>query len=326
MIQYLVILLDDTSVSFCHYANHKQMQNLMPIDTLKAGIVYAMKENLNIQFVYPDYNLPKEYVDVIDGIDHINIKPLSKSDSADVIVLDGVEKSKDLAFVSGVSYVLRINRKSLFAHVLDVVRVLEHVERLNVVITDIENFAESDYEQYSNVLQMLSESVKGLYLSGKPVQLNLLTDRMMLDGMNNCGAGDSSLTLAPDGSFYICPAFYLTDEKDALGSLKKSIGDLQSGLDIKNPQLYEIDHAPLCRHCDAYQCKRCIWLNRKTTYEVNTPSHEQCVVAHLERNASRALMSEIRKHGQFWSEFDEISEKTYLDPFEVRKEWVDSPK
>lgn len=59
MIQYLVILLDDTSVSFCHYQTDKKERNLMPFETLKAGIVYAMKENLNIQFVYPNYSLPR---------------------------------------------------------------------------------------------------------------------------------------------------------------------------------------------------------------------------------------------------------------------------
>lgn len=39
MIQYIVILLDDTSVSFCHYPNKKQERKLMPLDTLKAGIL-----------------------------------------------------------------------------------------------------------------------------------------------------------------------------------------------------------------------------------------------------------------------------------------------
>lgn len=67
MIQYIVILLDDTSVSFCHYCNKKQSNHLIPIETLKVGILYAMKENLNIQFVYPDYDLPKEYQTVIDS-------------------------------------------------------------------------------------------------------------------------------------------------------------------------------------------------------------------------------------------------------------------
>lgn len=82
----------------------------------------------------------------------------------------------------------------------------------------------------------------------------------------------------------------MTDEVDALGRLNYSIGDLQNGMNIKNSQLYKLDYAPLCRQCDAYQCKRCIWLNRKMTYEVNIPSHEQCVMGHLERNASRNLL------------------------------------
>ena len=192
---------------------------------------------------------------------------------------------------------------------------------MNVVITDVENFTDADFERYSEVLRMLSEEVEKLYVAGKVVQLNLLTDRMMLEKMNNCGAGDTSVTLAPDGKFYVCPAFYLTDEDDGMGALHTSIGDVKHGLDIKNPQLYKLDHAPLCSRCDAYQCKRCIWLNRKMTYEVNTPSHEQCVMAHLERNASRDLLNAIRKHGAFLPEQEEIKEITYLDPFDVRKEW-----
>ncbi|MCB6675385.1 hypothetical protein L0N23_03615 [Bacteroides intestinalis] len=99
-----------------------------------------------------------------------------------------------------------------------------------------------------------------------------------------------------------------------------SIGDLENGLDIRNSQLYRLSHAPLCRHCDAYQCKRCIWLNRKMTLEVNTPSHEQCVTAHLERNASRDLLQEIRKSGRFL-QGREIMEIDYLDPFDVRKKY-----
>ena len=96
---------------------------------------------------------------------------------------------------------------------------------------------------------------------------------------------------------------------------------MEEGLDIKNPQLYKLDHAPICRNCDAYQCKRCVWLNRKTTLEVNTPSHEQCVVAHLERNASSKLLNNIRLHGSFLTEQEEIKEIDYIDPYEKREEW-----
>lgn len=321
MIQYLVILLDDASVSFCHYLNDTKERNLMPLGTLKAGIIYAMKENLNIQFVYPCYELPQDYLEVIDTIDHINIQPACKVDDGDIVVFDCIADAENAQLRRGISYVLRIDKFTLFSQVDNVCALLSQVDRLNVVLTDVETFSDEDFVVYKKVLNKLAVAVETACLNSKNIQCNLLTDRIMLDRMNNCGAGDTTITLAPDGKFYICPAFYQENQEDALGNLKHSIGDLDNGLDIKNSQLYKLDHAPLCRHCDAYQCKRCIWLNRKLTYEVNTPSHEQCVMAHLERNASRNLLLSIRKHGEFLPGYD-IKEINYLDPFDERKEWT----
>ena len=314
MIQYIVILLDDTSTSFCHYTNEKADRRLIPLQTLKDSICYAMKENLNIQFVYPNYKLPTEYLVVIDSIDHTDIYPADIADIADVVVFDSLVAAKDYAFKENVAYLIRTDKVSLFNEYKIIGEILDKVTRLNVVITDIEKFTEDDFVVYESLLSNLAERVEQIYVSGKMPQLNLLTDRMMLEKMNNCGAGDTSVTLAPDGKFYVCPAFYLSADG-------YTIGDLANGLEIKNSQLYRLDHAPLCRRCDAWQCKRCIWLNRKTTLEVNTPSHEQCVVAHLERNASRKLLMDIHKHGKFMPGNEEIKKIDYLDPFDVKEEW-----
>ena len=314
MIQYIVILLDDTSTSFCHYTNEKADRRLIPLQTLKDGICYAMKENLNIQFVYPNYKLPKEYLAAIDSIDHTDIYPAEMADNADVVVFDSLIAAKDYVFKEEEAYLIRTDKVSLFTEYKIIGEILDKVTRLNIVITDIETFTEDDFMVYKSLLSNLSERVEQIYVSGKSPQLNLLTDRIMLEKMNNCGAGDTSVTLAPDGKFYVCPAFYLSADG-------YTIGDLVNGLEIKNSQLYRLDHAPLCRRCDAWQCKRCIWLNRKTTLEVNTPSHEQCVVAHLERNASRKLLIDIRKHGKFMSGSEDIKEIDYLDPFDVKEEW-----
>lgn len=314
MIQYIVILLDDTSTSFCHYTNEKADRRLIPLQTLKDGICYAMKDNLNIQFVYPNYKLPKEYLAAIDSIDHTDIYPAEMSDNADVVVFDSLIAAKDYVFKEEVAYLIRTDKVSLFNEYKIIGEILDKVTRLNVVITDIETFTEDDFMAYKSLLSNLAERVEQIYVSGKSPQLNLLTDRIMLEKMNNCGAGDTSVTLAPDGKFYVCPAFYLSADG-------YTIGDMVNGLEIKNSQLYRLDHAPLCRKCDAWQCKRCIWMNRKTTLEVNTPSHEQCVVAHLERNASRKLLIDIRKHGKFMSGSEDIKEIDYLDPFDVKEEW-----
>lgn len=311
MLQYLIILLDDTSTSFCHYVVPQREPRLIDIDNLRKGIRFAMMENLMIQFVYPDYEVPREHKAAIESIDHSKIKPSYGESETDVVVLNSWNLPTDGI---DVPLVLCTTKAELFAKYAELRSVLEITPRLNVVITDVESFTEEDYNSYKEVLEKLSEYVEQLYIKGKSPQLNLLTDRMMLKGMNNCGAGDTTITLAPNGKFYVCPAFYYEDEAD-------SIGDLEHGLNIKNKQLYKLEYAPICRHCDAYQCKRCIWLNRKTTLEVNTPSHEQCVVAHLERNASRNLLNNIRKHGTFLPEQEEIKELDYLDPFDKRDEW-----
>lgn len=319
MLQYIIILLDETSTSYCHSENSKNERKPIDLDVLKAGILFAMKENLMIQFVYPDYKLPKEYQEVVESIDHSKIISSLCEDSlvkeeADVIVFHDWERIAFGEFESDKSYVLRTTKANLFDRYLFLKELLPNVARLNVVITDVESFIEEDFERYKQILAEISDSIEKLYVEGKTPQLNCVTDRMMLSAMNNCGAGDSNITLAPNGKFYICPAFYYKDENE-------SVGDLEHGLDIKNKQLYRIDHAPICSHCDAWQCKRCIWLNRKTTLEVNTPSHEQCVLAHLERNTSRDLLNNIRKHGIFLPEQEEIKEIDYLDPFDKREDW-----
>lgn len=310
MLKYLIIQLDDTSVSFCHYDNPKTRCGLMPIDVLKDCIVWAMKENLMIQFVFPDYTLPVEYLKLIDTVDHSAIKPVGKSTDADVIVVQSWD-NLDRIVSNDASVVLRISKKELFENYSRMLTAITKMSRLNVVITDIDKFSEADFDIYRNILGQLVEQVKEQYVNGKYAQLNILTDRILLEGMNNCNAGWESITLAPDGKFYICPAFYL--ETDGY-----SVGDLQTGLDIKNRQLYRLDHAPICRKCDAYQCRRCVWLNRKMTMEVNTPSHEQCVISHLERNASKQLLGSLRVSGTF-SGYPEIPAINYLDPFEIIK-------
>lgn len=286
----------------------------MPLETLKHGILFGMTENLNIQIVYPPYTIPDEYNQAIDSIDCVRIKPAKECANANAVVFNNLDEVDNLTLKEDVYYILRIDKKTLFDQYDKVSLLLGDVRRLNIVITDIESFNKEDFARYENVLRQLGDKIKSLYSQGKSPQCNILTDRIMLSKMNNCCAGEASITLAPDGKFYACPAFYLC-ESDC------SLGDLNGGLNIKNPQLYKLDHAPICRHCDAFQCHRCVWLNRKTTLEINTPSHEQCVTAHLERNASRELQMELAECTNIFSSYEEIKEIDYLDPFEIRKEW-----
>ena len=311
MLKYIVIELCNTSTSYCHYNNDCRVPELISLDNLKAAIMFAMKQNLNIQFVYPDYQLPLEYNDVIESIDHIKIKSSEaiNTEDADIIVLNGMKSTYDFMWTPDYVHILRVSKSELSELPSLFERVKFKIARLNVVLTDIESISEADLVLYKEILYELGRSVENYMSENEDIQINLLTDRIVLDKMNNCNAGCETIAIAPNGKFYVCPAFYHQDSEDFCG-------DLVSGLDIKNPQLFRLDHAPICRHCDAYQCKRCVWLNRKMTLEVNTPSHQQCVIAHFERNASRNVIETLKING-FGINVN-IPEVDYLDPFDKK--------
>ncbi len=312
--QYIVILLDDTSVSYCHADNPLKEKRLIPLEVLREAILFSMKQNLMIQFVYPEYELPKEYNDLIETIDHIKI-------GKDVLVYDSVPTS-----VERKNVVLRLTIADFLAKQYDIALLLPKVTRLNISITDIENFKDELIEYYKAALEMLNSVLLNIYKDGNQPEINILTDRLKLNEMHNCEAGVENITLAPNGKFYLCPAFYYDEQMGVSTKMNhktkdasRSVGDLIEGINIPNKQLLELERAPLCRICDAYHCNRCIWLNQKLTWDNNTPSRQQCVMAHIERNASRNLSNKLKDAG-FVLE-NEIKEIKYLDPFDVKEEF-----
>lgn len=305
MLKYLIVILDNTSVSFCHYDNNQHQQRLISKEDLEAGLLWAMKENLMVQFVYPDYKLPVEYLKIIDSVDHIDIT--SSSCEGDVTVFNGISASNRILKFPDENIILRLSKDELLNEVGSLVALINSHKSLRIVIKDVQNFSEEDLIKYKSILSTLSKVLESKLSSGRNIQFNLLTDRIQLNAMNNCEAGVESITLAPDGNFYICPAFYFDGHSN--------VGNPNDGLNIPNANLLKLEYAPICRKCDAYHCRRCVWLNQKTTLEVNTPSHQQCVIAHLERNEARRLLYSLKRDNKIISQIS-ISEIDYLDPFE----------
>lgn len=309
MMKYLVILLSDQSTSFCNYTPRGGFgeNKLIPLDTLRAAIKFAFMEDMFIQFVLPSFSLPKEYEDIISSTKASIIAPISAIRNADVLIIEGVSKFNEIKILPDTSYVLRTNKSEFFERYEEILKRLADFIRLNIVFADVEKFTDDDFESYRMIINEFANQVKLILLSGKNIHINLLTDRLGQTEMNNCNAGNNTITVAPDGQFYICPAFYYDKEHP--------IGNLVDGVNIKNKQLYKLEYAPLCRKCDAYQCKRCVYLNKLLTREVNIPSREQCVMAHIERNASRLLLLGLREHCNYLPEVN-IKEISYLDPFD----------
>lgn len=329
MLQYLIILLDDTSVAYCHAENPTNVRRLIPLETLQKAIHYAMRENLAVQFVLPEYELPAMYYELMNTIDHVIIRSANgasvttKYPTREITVANSINQ---LYMDGDASYVLRMSIREVIKYRQEIASMLGHVHRLNLCYTDIDTFTDADTNDYQATLSLWKKQLISYYNQGVNAQLNVLTDRLYYSEMNNCEAGVKNITIAPNGSFYICPAFYYEEIKGSDNKMSHSnpqhdfsVGGLNQGLQIQNNQLLQLDHAPICRICDAFHCHRCVWLNQKQTLEANTPGHEQCLVAHIERNTTRDLSLELQRMGI--NSIVDIPEIKYLDPFEEANNW-----
>lgn len=311
MLKYLVILLDDTSTSYCHYDVEDREKNLIPLNVLKEGVLFAMKNNLKIQYILPNYTLPQNYIETMESMFSDKIGPIGQELPLSAIVINSLQSININMMDSSIQYVIRTTISDFFENYGILKELFTLGINANIVFVDVMSFTEDKIETYRTVLAELVKSVESSIFKGMNINTNLITDRIALDNMNNCGAGDTSITLAPNGKFYPCPAFYYDDNQYYI------IGDIENGLDIKNKTLYKLEYAPLCKRCDAFQCKRCVWLNKKLTYEINTPSRQQCVMSHLEREAGATLLDRFHKHNILLNKT--IEKIDYIDPFDNYK-------
>lgn len=312
MLESLILILDDDAPSFCYHENGvAKLDGTINEELANETVIFCLKNNLQLTVIYSNNSYPKSIYKSLDLIPHTKIVPFGyryTNESSIVISdrnhLDDIAKSKVILN----NLIFKISKKELPDLGLCIERLLGRFQRLNVIFTDLETFGPKDYHILEEQLNKL-EPILVNGLNKSTFEINFVTDRWLLSGMNNCGAGIKHLTIAPNGNLYICPSFYYEDPTD-------SIGDISTGFKIRNEQLFDLDHAPICRNCDSFQCKRCVFLNKLTTLEINTPSAQQCIVSHLERNYSKQILEKLNSLNKFLN-LTAIEEIDYLDPIEL---------
>lgn len=288
----LYILLSNDYVSYCDYNN----SNLSICEEIDAdGILRSLKycrdnffepiivhNKSNFNFKNDDkyigYNITHivhaKYINEAKKIVLKNIVPVYEKESLEYDnqglsnVIFNIE-SKDIANLS--KYIIELFKK---------------VQRIDLNIHDIDkNFNES---LYKNQLEEISNYIKHFYKENETIkELSVLTDVLFINKHDNCMAGENTFIISPEEKIYQCCAIY-SNEKD------NNIGDIKKGITVKyDKRLYEIENSNLCRICDCYQCKNCIYSNKKFTKEVNVAPSFICRKSHIERLVSKKLYDEI---------------------------------
>ncbi|WP_312812008.1 radical SAM peptide maturase, CXXX-repeat target family [Sedimentibacter sp.] len=295
--KFILIMTHDNIEPHCSYTNNRDIDTQMTEGTFDSVIEFCKDNN---------------YIPVVLGSNvrddsYMNIGGTGEDTSISV----HNNRAKNKITENNIVLVDKENIINLNTIVADILK-SDNVNRLNIIITDLESWNEYDIEIYKKQLESMADTIYDMYIRNRRIEINVLTDIFDKNEIKGCGSGTDTFTVAPNGKFYICPAFYYNDENDF-------IGDLERGINIKRPDMLSAKSSYICSNCDSFHCRRCLYLNKKMTKEINTPSHIQCLVSHIERNISRNLEIKLIK-ADLLDPVNFINKIDYVDPIEKIKE------
>jgi radical SAM peptide maturase (CXXX-repeat target family)/CXXX repeat peptide maturase len=301
-IKYLQFITSDNIIPHCNYHSDKKSKKIMDNYIFEKGLDFARENNFKPVILgnYERYNIPKHN-------DYYYINNLVKDNNNNSI--DIIDNSCNIVNSNSDICILLMDRENIKEIYNNINKLVENYNRINLILQDIEKYTNEDIIIYDEQLDKINSLIVNKYKEKYIFELNVLTDLLYSKQNQNCDAGESTYALAPNGKIYMCPAFYFYNPNSY-------IGNLEDGVNIKNPELLSIDNSPICKVCDVFSCSRCKFLNKKITCELNTPSHIQCKINHIQRNKSRELMILLKQEGMnnFPNELEEIC---YLDPIQI---------
>ena len=304
----LIFLLSDDYVSFCQNSNNEYETQIMDDKDIINGLNYAYNNFYKPIFVHSQNKFLFDMIPEYQNHQILHILPakfykqaFSKLNDF-VLVFTKEDINLDVGKLSNA--ILNIEQENINELCKNVIHILEKSDRVNINILNLnKNF---DFEVYEKQLLELKDYLLTLWKEERCFkELNVITDLSFIGEHNNCQAGSKTITYAPNGKLYICPAFYSKNKQDAIGDV--FVGPIEN----KNKHLFTLDYQPICNICDAYQCTSCAFLNRNSTNEVNVPPSYQCKKGLIEREISRQYNEESSptKKG--------IEKLDYVDPIEI---------
>lgn len=309
----LFILLADDSTEYCTY--NKKVTDDSEIKALSETQLELASKFAEYNFLNPilvhsnDEELSNNAIQQLKDLRTYNIcevnSEVSKNDSIlrRIICLSHNDLAGEIE-INGNSVILNLDKDNISNLSSDVELLLKQCKRINLIIKgDYDKIDFSEYaRQLDNVVNLLGE----YYENSDAKYVDVITDSVMCLEENSCKAGEDSFTLAPNGYIYVCPAFYYSNPSQYIGSIEEGIIDAKL-------KYFTRDSSPICSNCDAGQCKRCVFENKKWTGEFNTPSSYQCKKSMIERKAAKKL-SDILDKLNYESCKCEIDEISSMDP------------
>jgi len=311
--QSLIVLMAQDAPSFCYYPSPAAGGAEMSPDMFERVADWARRDGLMLHLVCGSRGLPefaqKHLADERRYACYLPAEaPASTPNDIPVVRADG---PKDIDLIPANRHtigILRVPPTSLNALPEVWETLASKVYRVVTVLLDLDRYEADQLERYDRILAQMRNRLGSWYQAGRELEVSCLSDRMALQAPCHCQAGLDHLTIDPAGGLHICPGFAATGADP--------VGRLGSPVAIPNAYLLRLEHAPICAVCDAFHCRRCVYVNLRSTLEINTPPWQACRASHREREQARLLLSEMQSQGVLM-DLQPIPGISYEDPLEL---------
>jgi len=316
-IKFVWILPYPNSVPFCNEPGeqaNKDATGIMPLELFTRIANLVSEQSLNCAIIGSEDGIDKHYQLLCNKMGASVILPVGCKDCSQIEHITFVVESDkiDLAeanIFSSSRIILRLRRKDLL-RLCEIIQILlNNFSDISVRHPDLLSYSNEDFIIYREQLLKTGRLLLDRKKQWQNYRIDCLTDRFRLDDVQECGAGDKSIAIGPDGKLYVCPAV-ATDSN-------KTCGDITEGLKLPNSNLFERKYSLPCSKCEALHCLRCVYLSKLSTFEVCVPSKNICQIANTELEVQAWLAQEAIKR-ELWNDAYNIPvPPTVYDPYEI---------
>lgn len=299
-LKYVNFITSNNITPHCGYTVSNDVNIRMHPSVLNKGLDFCSKNNLVPMFLGEcDHNLDEtknvffSLLSTKETKSQSNVLTIYENDITNIIDDSGAS-------------ILLIKRNNINNFYKLCKELAEKKSRVNVFIQDLEIWNDENFiayeEQVSKIGQLMIKSID----EGRSLNINIVSDFLENSSLKECGAGITTVSLAPNGKFYLCPAFYFDNPENFIGTLDDGINEINNKFLMRS-------QSPVCSLCKISNCNRCIFLNKKLTHELHIPPRKYCRV----NTINSGVAAKVKEHMIHIGLINTQSKEYSQDPFDM---------
>ena len=317
-IKFIWVLLSEDAVQCCNEPGKpsEHGSSFMSLESFAKITKSAIENSWKCMVLCNGDGIPRKYLNLYDAMQAQIVLPAEHkgaiTDSTrTTIVFESNQVSLMSQHPSASQVIIRFRRDHI-SQLSEIISVLlDHFPNISIRHPELLSYSDKDMVTYKEELLKI-----GLWLLNKKeswsrYRIDCLTDRFQLDTVNECGAGIRSIAVGPTGELYPCPA--------CIHHKQFSYGHIMGNLKIPNRQLLTREYSVPCGSCESLHCSRCVFLNKRSTFEFCVPARNVCRLTHFEMEAQVWLAQEAIKMGLWNEQYKVPNQPTIYDPYELAK-------